>query len=386
MTRDELVECSALLAGVRAGRLDAIHPPEAPLDILAQQIVAECAAERWRADDLFDLVRRAAPYAGLTPRRLRRGRGPGRRRHRDRPGPAGRLPAPRPGQRRAVRPSRRPAGRAHLRRRHPRDRRLPGGGRSRRHLRRAPSTRTGPSSRWPATSSCSGRPRGGSGGSSPAPCGWSTPRARRPRCRSGSARRRPAPAELSEEVSALRAEVDAASRRRRRRDRRRGALGRAALRGRRRGGRHGRAATWPPAGPRSACCPTSDHVVIERFFDDSGGMQLVVHAPFGGRVNRALGLALRKRFCVTFDFELQAAASDDAVLLSLGPQHSFPLESVTRYLSSATRRRACCGRRPSPRRCSRPAGGGTSTGRSPSCASGAAARTRRRSSGWRPTT
>ncbi|HEY2301536.1 MAG TPA: hypothetical protein VGH66_06565, partial [Acidimicrobiales bacterium] len=76
--------------------------------------------------------------------------------------------------------------------------------------------------------------------------------------------------------------------------------------------------------------------VIERFFDDSGGMQLIVHAPFGGRINRALGLALRKRFCASFDFELQAAASDDAVLLSLGPQHSFPLESVPRYLSSAT--------------------------------------------------
>ena len=68
--------------------------------------------------------------------------------------------------------------------------------------------------------------------------------------------------------------------------------------------------------------------MLERFFDDSGGMQLVVHAPFGGRVNRALGLALRKRFCVTFDFELQAAASDDCVLLSLGPQHSFPLEDM----------------------------------------------------------
>ena len=65
-------------------------------------------------------------------------------------------------------------------------------------------------------------------------------------------------------------------------------------------------------------------------------MQLVVHAPFGGRVNRALGLALRKRFCATFDFELQAAASDDCVLLSLGPQHSFPLEDIPKFLSSNT--------------------------------------------------
>ena len=79
-----------------------------------------------------------------------------------------------------------------------------------------------------------------------------------------------------------------------------------------------------------------DTIVLERFFDESGGMQLVGHAPFGARLNRALGLALRKRFCVTFDFELQAAASDDAILLSLGPQHSFPLESVPRFLASKT--------------------------------------------------
>ena len=74
--------------------------------------------------------------------------------------------------------------------------------------------------------------------------------------------------------------------------------------------------------------PTRDTIVAERFFDEAGGMQLVLHAPFGGRVNRALGLALRKRFCVTFDFELQAAATDDGVVISLGEQHSFPLESV----------------------------------------------------------
>ena len=74
--------------------------------------------------------------------------------------------------------------------------------------------------------------------------------------------------------------------------------------------------------------PTLDTIVAERFFDEGGGMQLVLHAPFGGRINRALGLALRKRFCVTFDFELQAAATDDGVVISLGEQHSFPLDSV----------------------------------------------------------
>jgi ATP-dependent Lhr-like helicase len=80
--------------------------------------------------------------------------------------------------------------------------------------------------------------------------------------------------------------------------------------------------------------PTRERIVVERCFDDSEGTQLVIHAPFGGRINRALGLALRKRFCVSFDFELQAAADDDTVVLSLGPQHSFPLSSVPSMLSS----------------------------------------------------
>jgi ATP-dependent Lhr-like helicase len=73
--------------------------------------------------------------------------------------------------------------------------------------------------------------------------------------------------------------------------------------------------------------------VFERFFDESGGMQLIIHAPFGGRINRAWGLALRKRFCRSFDFELQATADDDGIILSLGPQHSFPLESMFSMLN-----------------------------------------------------
>ena len=84
--------------------------------------------------------------------------------------------------------------------------------------------------------------------------------------------------------------------------------------------------------------PTQDTLVLERFFDESGGMQLVLHAPFGSRINKAWGLALRKRFCRQFDFELQAAATDEALLLSLGPQHSFPLADVFRYLHPATAR------------------------------------------------
>jgi ATP-dependent helicase Lhr and Lhr-like helicase len=84
--------------------------------------------------------------------------------------------------------------------------------------------------------------------------------------------------------------------------------------------------------------PTDRVVVAERFFDEAGGMQLVVHAPFGGRINRAFGLALRKRFCVSFNFELQAAATDDGIVLSLGTQHSFPLDSVF----SMVRRETLC--------------------------------------------
>jgi Lhr-like helicase len=82
--------------------------------------------------------------------------------------------------------------------------------------------------------------------------------------------------------------------------------------------------------------PTQQRLVFERFFDESGGMQMVIHSPFGARVNRAYGLSLRKRFCRSFNFELQAAATEDAVILSLGESHSFDLAEVARYLNSNT--------------------------------------------------
>ncbi|MEG3789057.1 DEAD/DEAH box helicase [Lysobacter sp. CCNWLW3] len=82
--------------------------------------------------------------------------------------------------------------------------------------------------------------------------------------------------------------------------------------------------------------PTQDTVVLERFFDESGGTQLVIHTPYGSRINRAWGLALRKRFCRKFNFELQAAATEDAIVLSLSTSHSFPLIEVARYLHSAS--------------------------------------------------
>ncbi|HEX3619394.1 MAG TPA: DEAD/DEAH box helicase [Candidatus Udaeobacter sp.] len=111
-------------------------------------------------------------------------------------------------------------------------------------------------------------------------------------------------------------------------------------------------AGWQPAHPRHVAQQIADYfadtyralgalpsqrtLVMERFFDESGGMQLVLHAPFGSRINRAWGLALRKRFCRSFNFELQAAATDDAIVISLGTQHSFPLDEVFRYLNSKT--------------------------------------------------
>jgi ATP-dependent helicase Lhr and Lhr-like helicase len=80
--------------------------------------------------------------------------------------------------------------------------------------------------------------------------------------------------------------------------------------------------------------PSEKHVIAERFFDESGGMQLVIHAPFGSKINKAWGLALRKRFCRGFDFELQASATDDGVNLALGPQHSFPINDLFQFLRS----------------------------------------------------
>ena len=92
--------------------------------------------------------------------------------------------------------------------------------------------------------------------------------------------------------------------------------------------------------PRSACCRRSSTLAMERFFDESGGTQLVIHSPYGSRINRAWGLALRKRFCRKFNFELQAAATEDAIVLSLSTSHSFPLIEVAHYLhsNSAVRR------------------------------------------------
>jgi len=332
MTRDELVECCALLAGVRAGRLDAIEPPRVPLDILAQQIVAESAAESWHEDALFDLYRRAAPFAELRREDfdtivelLSDGILTGRGKvaaylHRDRVNHEIR-------GRRGARLAALTSGGA-----------IPETG-DYRVLAEPDETFIGTvnedwaiesmagdifllgSTSWRITRVTSGTVRVVDAlGAPPSVPFWLGEAPARTR-------------ELSEEVSALRSGVDALLQQ--------GNADEAVTYVEQRCGVDNEVAAlvvqYLAAGRASlGALPTLDRIILERFFDDSGGMQLVVHAPFGARLNRALGLSLRKRFCATFDFELQAAASDDAVLLSLGPQHSFPLEDVPKFLSSRT--------------------------------------------------
>ncbi len=341
MTRDELVECAALLAAVRAGRLDATVSPVAPLDILAQQIVAEvAAAEEWTEDGLFELVRRSAPYRMPRPGRLRR-RGRARvRGHHHRPGEADGLCAPRRRPRRAPPPARGPTRRPHERGCHRRGGRLPRHRRTRRHAVGTVNEDFAIESMvgdvfllgthsWRIRRVTQGEVRvTDAEGAQPTIPFWV-----------GEAPSRTE--ELSEEVSVLRRAV--------------GEL--LTDSGGDAGVPHGpdvaRAHVEEACGLDSDAAeqlvqylaaalgelgtlPTGDDIVFERFFDEAGGMQMVVHAPLGGRINRGLGLALRKRFCATFDFELQAAASDDSVVLSLGPQHSFPLDSAPRLLRSET--------------------------------------------------
>jgi ATP-dependent helicase Lhr and Lhr-like helicase len=332
MTRDELVECTALLAGVRSGALDAVHPPRLPLDILAQQIVAECAADSWREDDLFELMRTAAPFADLTREDFDRivelvadgiptGRGRvGAYLHRDQIN--GEVRA-----RRGARLAALTSGGA-----------IPETG-DYRVLAEPDDTFIGTVNEdWAIESSAGDIFLLGS-------TSWKIRRVVAGTVRVVDAHGAPpsvpfwlgeAPArteELSREVSDLRSGVEALLAE--------GGADEAITWVEQRAGVDNDVASMVVrylAAGRTALgvVPTLEHIVLERFFDDSGGMQLVVHAPFGGRVNRALGLALRKRFCATFDFELQAAASDDCVLLSLGPQHSFPLEDIPKFLSSIT--------------------------------------------------
>jgi ATP-dependent Lhr-like helicase len=332
LTRDELVECAALLLAVRAGHLDAIEPSVLPLDILAQQVVAEVGAQEWRTDDLYALVTRSSPFVDLTREHfdevidlvsngIATGRGTrGAYLHHDTVN--GELRA-----RKSARLSAITSGGA-----------IPENG-DYRVVAEPDDTFIGTVNEDWAVESMAGdifllgthswqikRIEAGvvrvrdAGDAAPTVPFWM-----------GEAPARTA--ELSAEVSALRAKVDAF-------------LAAGDPDGAKRwlveeAGIGDDAATMIVdylAVGRAVlgAMPTSDCLVFERFFDDSGGMQLVVHSPHGGRINRALGLALRKKFCRTFNFELQAAATDNAIVLSLGPHHSFVLSEVPRYVHSAT--------------------------------------------------
>jgi ATP-dependent Lhr-like helicase len=329
-TRDELVECAALVRGMNAGRLDRVLPPEAPLDILAQQVVAEVAAREWKEDELFERVQRAAPYADLTREAweevlelvsngIQTGRGRrGAYVHRDR---VNRMLRARRGARLAA---------------------LTSGGAipdtaDYRVVADPDDTFVGTVNEDWAIESMAG---------DIFLLGTTSWRIRR--VESGVVRVRDAgglpptipfwlgeaPArteELSREVSDLRARVETFLEA----DDPRGATADLSTdTGLDAAGAEQVVAYLAASRIALGALPTRERVIVERFFDDTGGMQLVVHAPFGGRLNRGFGLAVRKRICRSFDFELQAAANDDSVVLSLGPQHSFPLETFTRMLAS----------------------------------------------------
>jgi ATP-dependent Lhr-like helicase len=341
-TRDDLVEQAALVLAVRRGELDHIIVPEAPLDILSQQIVAIVATGEWLEDDLFALVRRAYPYRNLARDDFddvvevlsegiaaRRGRY-GAYLHRDRVN--GRLKARR-GARLAA---------------------ITGGG-------AIPDTAlynvvTHPEGTVVGTvdEDFAVESMGGDifllGNAS-----WKIRRVASGRVIVEDARgasptipfwRGEAPSrtiELSATVAEIRQAVSEL------------APGAKPEDAGRRVATTSAAVAWlqEHCGVDSSGAeqivdyivagrtilggvPTQSRVIAERFFDEGGGMQLVLHAPFGGRINRAWGLALRKRFCRSFNFELQASATDEGINIALAEQHSFPLADVFRFLSTAS--------------------------------------------------
>ena len=343
-TRDDLLECASLVRAIRHGDLDRLIIPESPLDVLAQQIVASCAAEEWGEVDLLHLIRRAYPYRNLAPETYdailemlsegiaaRRGRY-GAYIHRDRVN--GKLRARRGSRIAAI---------------------TSGGAIPDNALYTvvaepegivvgtvdedfAVESNKGDVMLLGNTSWMIRRVESNAGrllvqdahGAPPSVPFW----------------RGEAPArteELSGHVAELRQQVS------------------------------DQLANTSPIGisqndPKVAATvawlkgecglddsgaeqiieyilqgravlgavPTQQTVIAERFFDEGGGMQLVIHAPFGGRINKAWGLALRKRFCRSFNFELQAAATDNGLNIALAEQHSFPLADVFHFLQAET--------------------------------------------------
>ncbi|HUR35152.1 MAG TPA: DEAD/DEAH box helicase [Vicinamibacterales bacterium] len=334
-SRDDLVECAALLRAVRAGVLDAIVCHEAPLDVLAQQLVAETTCQEYREDVLYGLVTRAWPYRGLDRASFdavlrmvadgfatRRGRRAALV-HRDEVNATVRA-------RRGARLLAQTSGGA-----------IPEIADYRVVL-DPDDTFIGTLNEDFAIESTAGDIFQLGNAS------WRILQVAGGNVRVADAKGAPptipfwlgeAPArsdELSHAVSELRAEID------HRLD------DPAALPGTlawlmEETGIHREAAAqilaYLAEGRRAlGAIPSQQTLILERFFDEAGGMQLVLHAPFGSRINKAWGLALRKRFCRQFNFELQAAATEDALMLSLGPQHSFPLSDVFRYLHPETTR------------------------------------------------
>jgi ATP-dependent helicase Lhr and Lhr-like helicase len=330
LSRDELVECAALLRCVRRGELDRLSIPEKPLDVLAQQIVAAASAEDWDENRFFDLVRSSWPYRHLTREEFdsivemlaegfstKRGRRSALIHH---DAVNHRLRG-----RRGARLVALTSGGA-----------IPDNADYRVVL--DPSeTFLGTVNEDFAVESLAGDIFQLGNAS------WRILRITSGVVRVEDAKGQPpgipfwlgeAPArtsELSQAVSDLRMEIES------------------------RLADEQNATKWLaqemqlPADAAEqlgdyfsdayrslGAIPSQRTLVMERFFDESGGMQLVLHSSFGNRINRAWGLALRKRFCRSFNFELQAAATDDAIVISLGTQHSFPLEEVFRYLNSET--------------------------------------------------
>ncbi|HEY2893496.1 MAG TPA: helicase-related protein, partial [Pirellulales bacterium] len=356
LSRDELMESLALVRAVRRGTLDAIPIPVSPLDILAQQIVAAVTCEEWAETELFELCRRAWPYRNLARsdfdeivNMLSEGVAPNSKRgaylHRDRI--HGRLRA-----RRSARLAAITSGGA-----------IPDTAQYR-VVAEPDHTFVGMVDEDFAVESLAGDVfllgntswrvlyvRGGevavrdADGAPPSIPFWLGERPGRT-------------PELSEELSRLRAELAEALKP----ESPHSSNGHAATNGETEA--HVTSESQKPSSPEHAIAvlenecgaspwasqqaltyvetqlaavglvPTSDTILFERFFDESGGMQLVVHAPLGSRINRAWGLALRKRFCRSFDFELQASADDDGIVLSLGPQHSVPIENLCRMLNA----------------------------------------------------
>jgi len=327
LSRDDLVECTALLDSVRRGELDRLTIPENALDVLSQQIVAEVAAKDWDETELFELFRRAWPY-----RRLER---------EDYDKVLKML-----GEGFATRNGRRGALIHHdtinhvLRgRRGARTTALTSGGTipdtaDYQVLLEPENHMIGTVNEDFAVESMSGDVfQLGN-------ISYRILRVERGTVRVEDAQGQPptipfwlgeAPGrtdELSLSVSRLRGEIaDNIADAQRLMTEEIGIGAAAALQ-----------LVEYLAGAAGAfgCLPTQDCIVLERFFDEAGGMQLVIHSPYGSRINRAWGLALRKRFCRKFNFELQAAATEDNIVLSLTTAHSFDLPEVARYLSSNT--------------------------------------------------